>query len=165
MFGKVYLYGLYDASDRISSVRYIGITGSPKTRLIDHNRIIGKTQKHDWVRSVLARGGRIEMIIIGEFPSMAEARVAEDKMVKIVQGSVFNMALRDKSIPVISLPNESFPFRTTSAMILVMLAAISMLYLSESGPRDVSLGVTLIAGLVSSLSATIIACWPQKGSA
>ena len=64
------------------SIRYIGATDNPKSRYRAHLRDKSRCHRVNWIKSVLARGGRIEMSVIARVPSWAAWQDVEKRWIE-----------------------------------------------------------------------------------
>lgn len=75
------VYGLIDPRDepRLSSVRYVGMTERPETRVSRHigQARSGRHHRANWIRSLVAEGLRPEMIVLEVVSDTADLAVAE----------------------------------------------------------------------------------------
>lgn len=65
----VYIYGLYDISDKNKTIRYVGKTVNLKKRLKEHKSLNYKPKnihKINWIKKVLRTGSQINYLIIEE---------------------------------------------------------------------------------------------------
>lgn len=73
--GEWIIYGLKEMLT--SSIRYVGATSQPRVRLRNHCNEKGGCHRTNWIRSVLARSGKIEMVLLYRVPRWAKWQDAE----------------------------------------------------------------------------------------
>lgn len=65
-----YIYALREKP--FGGFRYIGVTNDPKGRYRSHLNDKSRCHRANWIRSVLARGGVIEMVVLKKIPFWAD---------------------------------------------------------------------------------------------
>lgn len=71
----IYIYGLYNAKEPITNIRYIGQTKNPSQRLAAHRTAKDGTQKAQWVQSVR---GACNMVILDTADTVEQAFTKEN---------------------------------------------------------------------------------------
>jgi predicted GIY-YIG superfamily endonuclease len=73
----IYIYGLIERQSPIKGIRYIGLTNNPDDRLTSHRSSSDNTLKATWVNELRASGNTIDMIILDQASTRADAAVKE----------------------------------------------------------------------------------------
>ena len=97
-----YIYGLREIGT--IEVRYVGSTVSPLPRLMNHIndcKLHSLSDKAQWVKEVIERGGELEMIIL-EICPFQDSFLAEAKWIEILGDSLLNASKppkRSRAVP------------------------------------------------------------------
>lgn len=87
-----HVYHLIDPDDE--TVRYIGKTASPKSRLRSHiqdARDGNNTDKKRWIRRLLSQGKMPVMVIVASFPDEPSARLRESAECQAHLATIYNI--------------------------------------------------------------------------
>jgi len=84
------IYGLVDPAD--GRIRYIGQAIRPRARLGRHRRdLSGVTHRQNWIRSVRDAGRTVEMVVIDECQTQAEANQLETHYIALLRTMGFDL--------------------------------------------------------------------------
>lgn len=87
-----HIYYLVDPNDR--TVRYVGKTKTPKSRLRAHiqdGRASNNTEKKRWIRGLLANGQEPVMVVVASFPEEHLARLRESAECRAHLATIYNL--------------------------------------------------------------------------
>ena len=79
VYNKIYIYKLI--STLSEEPRYIGITNNPSCRLSHHIAEKIRNHKNNWIKSVIRKGGKIQMVIFDHADTLEKALTKEEKYI------------------------------------------------------------------------------------